>query len=89
MVIAFLSDKRRVGNFPSLSLNTPAVCLCGTFCPSEKLYHDAFDAVFSIINEPSTLEESIANTTKLFENAAYNVAGLFTALDKNRCILKF
>ncbi len=55
----------------------PVVCLCGTFVPDEDLYNDGFDAIFSIINAPCTLEESMANTEILLENAAYNVAGLF------------
>jgi len=60
----------------------PTVCLCGTFVPDEELYSGGFDAVFSIINAPSTLEESMANTELLLENAAYNVAGMLAALMK-------
>lgn len=60
----------------------PVVCLCGTFAPDAELYDGGFDAVFSIINAPSTLEESMANTEILLENAAYNVAGLLAALRK-------
>ncbi len=55
----------------------PVVCLCGTFVPDEELYNGGFDAIFSIINAPCTLEEAMANTEILLENAAYNVAGLF------------
>lgn len=62
--------------------DVPAVCLCGTFAPDEDLYKEGFDAVFSIINEPSSLEESMRNTESLLENAAYNVAGLLTAIKK-------
>ena len=57
----------------------PVVCLCGTFAPDESLYHNGFDAVFSIINAPSTLEKCMANTESLLETAAYNAAGLFAA----------
>lgn len=62
--------------------DVPTVCLCGTFAPDEDLYQEGFDAVFSIINEPSTLEESMKNTEILLENAAYNVAGLLAAVKK-------
>ncbi len=60
----------------------PVVCLCGTFVPDEELYEGGFDAVFSIINAPSSLEESMANTAVLLENAAYNVAGFLAAVNK-------
>ena len=62
----------------------PVVCLCGTFAPDEELYDGGFDAVFSIINAPSTLEESMANTAPLLENAAYNVAGFLAAAKKKQ-----
>ena len=62
--------------------DVPTVCLCGTFAPDEELYDNGFDAVFSIINAPSTLEESMKNTEALLENAAYNVAGLLAAIRK-------
>ena len=62
--------------------DVPTVCLCGTFAPDADLYKDGFDAVFSIINEPSSLEECMKNTEILLENAAYNVAGLLTALKR-------
>lgn len=62
--------------------DVPTVCLCGTFVPDEELYDDGFDAVFSIINAPSTLEESMVNTEILLENAAYNIAGLLAAVKK-------
>ncbi len=57
----------------------PVVGLCGTFAPDEALYEDGFDAVFSIINAPSALEECMTQTEALLENAAYNVAGFFAA----------
>lgn len=60
----------------------PTVCLCGTFVPDPDLYSGGFDAVFSIINAPSSLEESMANTEPLLENAAYNVTGMLAALLK-------
>lgn len=60
----------------------PTVCLCGTFVPDPDLYNGGFDAVFSIINAPSTLDESMTNTEPLLENAAYNVAGMLAALLK-------
>lgn len=63
--------------------HTPVVCLCGTFAPDKELYDGGFDAVFSIINAPSTLEESMANTANLLENAAFNVAGFLAAVRKN------
>ncbi len=62
--------------------DVPTICLCGTFTPDAELYDGGFDAVFSIINAPSTLEESMKNTELLLENAAYNVAGLLAALKK-------
>jgi len=58
----------------------PTVCLCGMFVPDDDLYRDGFDAVFSIINAPCTLEESMADTVVLLENAAYNVAGLLASV---------
>ena len=58
----------------------PVVCLCGTFAPDPELYDGGFDAVFSIINAPSTLEEAMENTEPLLENAAYNVAGMLAVL---------
>ncbi|MBE6710110.1 MAG: glycerate kinase [Ruminococcaceae bacterium] len=57
----------------------PVVCLCGTFVPDESLYEGGFDAVFSIINAPSSLDECMAQTEALLENAAYNAAGFFAA----------
>ncbi|MBQ9716901.1 MAG: glycerate kinase, partial [Clostridia bacterium] len=60
----------------------PTVCLCGTVVPDPELYNGGFDAVFSIINAPSTLDESMTNTEPLLENAAYNVAGMLAALLK-------
>ena len=62
--------------------DVPTVCLCGTFAPDEDLYKEGFDAVFSIINEPSSLEDSMKNTEILLENAAYNIAGLLSAIKK-------
>ena len=64
------------------NVHTPVVCLCGTFVPEKELYDGGFDAVFSIINAPSTLEESMANTANLLEKAAYNVAGFLAAVQK-------
>lgn len=53
----------------------PVVCLCGTLEDDPSLY-DRFDAVFSILNEPCTLEDAMKNTTRLLECTAYNIAGL-------------
>ena len=58
----------------------PVLGLCGTFAPDASLYKDGFDAVFSIINAPSSLEECMAMTESLLENAAYNAAGFFAAV---------
>lgn len=57
----------------------PVVGLCGTFAPDQELYENGFDAVFSIINAPSALEECMVQTESLLENAAYNVTGFFAA----------
>ena len=63
--------------------DVPTVCLCGTFEPDEELYSDGFDAVFSILNAPSTLEDAMKNTENLLEHAAYNIAGLLAAFCRN------
>jgi len=61
----------------------PVIGLCGTFAPDEALYEDGFDAVFSIINAPSALEDCMAQTEALLENAAYNAAGFLAAFSGN------
>ncbi|MGN1346028.1 MAG: glycerate kinase [Eubacteriales bacterium] len=67
--------------------NVPVVCLCGTFAPEgaqEALYDGGFDAVFSILNAPSALEKAMAETGLLLENAAYQIAGLWSAIKQKK-----
>lgn len=57
--------------------DVPVVCLCGTLEPDLSLYgNHGFDAVFSVINAPCTLENAMENTERLLEISAYNIAGL-------------
>lgn len=55
----------------------PVICLCGVSDPVPELYKSGITSVFALADRPMTADESIAQTAKLLEKAAYNIAGLF------------
>lgn len=60
--------------------DVPTVCLCGTFEFDRVLFENGFDAVFSIVDSPMTLEASMKSTLSLLEKSAYSIAGLYAAI---------
>lgn len=56
------------------AVNKPVTVLCGSFEPGVSTL---FDGVFSIIGQPTTLEQAMAGADKLLETAAGQLARLF------------
>jgi glycerate kinase len=58
--------------------NIPVIVLAGSLGVGDKtLYEKGFDGIFSIIDEPMSLQEAIDNAALLLENAAENVMRLW------------
>lgn len=65
-------------------MNIPVVAIAGAIGNEvDTLYEHGFDGIFSIINKPMTLDESIENSSQLLEETAYRVIRMFM-LDKRR-----
>ncbi|SHI83555.1 glycerate kinase [Lutispora thermophila] len=58
----------------------PVVGICGSIGDGvEELYSEGLNSVFSIINRPMSLEESMVETSELLTSTAQNVMSLFMA----------
>ena len=54
--------------------SVPVICLSGGLGEGiETLYEEGITALFSIINEPMTLEDAMANSKNLLSNAIENI----------------
>lgn len=54
--------------------DTPVIAICGGIGEkSEILYQKGFDSIFSIVDSPMSLEESMKNSSLLLENAAERI----------------
>lgn len=63
-----------------MNSNAPVICLCGISDPSPALYDVGIDAVFSLCDRPMLPADSLKNTALLARKAAFNIAGLVSAL---------
>ena len=62
--------------------NIPLIALAGSLGEGyQSLYEKGFDGIFSIIDQPMSLQEAIDNAAELLENAAENVVRLW--MEKN------
>lgn len=60
------------------ALNIPVIALAGGIGKEAGvLYEHGFDSIFSIVDKPMTLEESIENCGHLLEDAAYRIIRVF------------
>lgn len=57
----------------------PCVDICGQADPVDSLYADGMTAIVSLVNGCITVEESMAHTAQLAEQAAYNLTRLWLA----------
>lgn len=57
-------------------LSIPVICLCGVNESCDELYKCGFTSVIQIGNRPMSAEESINDTARLLEKAAYDIAGI-------------
>ncbi len=55
----------------------PVICLCGMNEAPDALYEKGISAVFALADRPMTMEQSVRDTARLLEKAAFNLAGLF------------
>lgn len=63
-----------------MNSNAPVICLCGISDPSPALYDVGIDAVFALCDRPMLPADSLKNTALLARKAAFNIAGLVSAL---------
>ena len=64
--------------------NIPVIALAGGIGEgTETLYELGFDGIFSIVDKPMTLEESIENSSELVKEAAYRIINLYMVNEKN------
>ncbi|NMD04054.1 MAG: glycerate kinase [Bacteroidales bacterium] len=62
--------------------NIPTIALAGTLGEGyQSLYEKGFDGIFSIIDQPMSLQEAIWNASELLENTAENVVRLWLNKD--------
>jgi len=62
--------------------NIPLIALAGSLGEGyQSLYEKGFDGIFSIIDQPMSLQEAIDQAAELLENAAENVVRLW--MEKN------
>ena len=69
-----------VARHTKMNSDAPVICLCGISDPSPALYDVGIDAVFALCDRPMLPADSLKNTALLARKAAFNIAGLVSAL---------
>jgi len=68
-----------------LQFEVPVVAFCGTLeADPEHIKKIGIDAAFSILQKPSTLEESIELTPKGLESLAFNITNMILKFYRNK-----